>query len=609
MEEIIDNIDRTLVNFDLTVLGLLFGALTFILGIILSEYKVKAWFHHKRVWSRMAACLMLLIAAIYFKWHIFAVIIFVLLVVLTMVCPFPHELIYLRYCKRHPKEFDNEKYPYWLITTSALLQYYNLRIKASINEPRRQETQVLFLDKAKTWDLLDFEYKRYYIPHLDVLFRIGAVKSFEEECSRLTRFDDTDHMRTFKTYLAYNEQRYEDMNISESKCKDSDKDSRLVSLLNNLCAYEASGETEKIKAVIDELVQLKQKGVAHIVLFQDLMHYYDEIIHDTTAADNLADEIENMHPAHFGDYLNLVDVAFMHYRRMENQQKINELISKIIVENEIKQQGDEQMITSIRLLNIIYDNGANWQDYSIRLFLNRARYLNSGYRVGIEFLKETLRFLRDVQERTKQGLRPSLLNEMLADFDNYSNSYLSDIEHDIAQIDNRYLYRKKELLMLKLEVLKFMAGNDLVTLRRYNDEIYNRITAMCRYNGNQREMLHFMIVHADDILTVDKQIMEDAKADFAFANSKEAIEYERLRIAYINQAENIVCKIVDILDSRDYDKTMAYYVLYVSYFYQMFGNKPRCSFFFSKFEAYNVNIKNWTIPIQDIYFNLQKYLV
>lgn len=181
---------------------------------------------------------------------------------------------------------------------------------------------------------------------------------------------------------------------------------------------------------------------------------------------------------------------------------------------------------------------------------------------------------------------------MLADFDNYSNSYLSDIEHDIAQIDNRYLYRKKELLMLKLEVLKFMAGNDLVTLRRYNDEIYNRITAMCRYNGNQREMLHFMIVHADDILTVDKQIMEDAKADFAFANSKEAKEYERLRIAYINQAENIVCKIVDILDSRDYDKTMAYYVLYVSYFYQMFGNKPRCSFFFSKFEAYNVNIKN-----------------
>ena len=608
MEEIINHIDQTLANFDLTVLGLLFGALTFILGIIVSEYNVKAWFHHKRVWSRMAVCLVLLITAIYFKWHIFAVLIFVFLIALTMVCPFPHELIYMRYCKRHPKEIENEKYRYWLITTRALLQYYNIKIKDTLNEQKQQEAQVSFLDKVKTWDLLDFEYKKYYLPHLDVLFKIGAVKSFEEECSRLTRFEHTDYMHSFKTYLAYNEQRYEDMDISESQCKDTDKTSRIVFLLNKMCAYEASGEIEKIKSVIDEIIQLKREGITHIVLYQDLMHYYDELIHDVKAADDLADEIENIHPVHFGDYLNLVDVAFMHYRRMENQQKINELISKIIAENEIWQTGDEQMITSIRLLNVIYDNGANWQDYFIRLFLNRARYLNSGYRVGIEFLKETLRLLRDVQERKKQELHPSLLNEMLADFDKYSNNYLLDIEFDIAQIDNRFLYKKKELLLLKLEILRRKVGPDLVALRKCNDEIYDRITTMCRNNGNQREMLHFMIEHADNILTVDKQIMEDTKTDLAFANSIEIQEYEKRRIAYINNAENIVCKIVDIIDSRDYDKTMAYNVLYVSYFYQLLGNKQRCSYFFSKFEAYDVNIRNWIMPIQDIYANLQKYL-
>lgn len=266
------------------------------------------------------------------------------------------------------------------------------------------------------------------------------------------------------------------------------------------------------------------------------------------------------------------------------------------------------MITSIRLLNVIYDNGANWQDYSIQLFLNRTRYLNSGYRVGIEFQKETLCFLRDMQERTKQEIHPSLLNEMLTDFDKYSNNYLSDIEFDIAQMDNRFLYKKKELLLLKLEILKRKAGPDLVALRKCDDEIYDRITTMCRNNGNQREMLHFMIVHADDILTVDKQIMDDTKKDLAFANSIEVQEYEKRRSAYINHAENIVCKIVDTIDSRDYDKTMAYNVLYVSYFYQLFGNKQRCSYFFSKFEAYDVNVRNWTNPIQYIYTNLKKYL-
>lgn len=177
----------------------------------------------------------------------------------------------------------------------------------------------------------------------------------------------------------------------ESKCPDTDDESRLVSLINMYCAYEASGEKEKMKNVISKLLELKRKGIIHVELYRDLMRYYDEIIADKEAADTLAEEIEKINLVCFGDYLNLLDIAFMHYRINGNQQKTNSLIERIIAENKKRQQGDEQMITQIKLMYVMFDNGYKWQEYSVGLFLNRTTFLNRGYRVGAAFIQETYR--------------------------------------------------------------------------------------------------------------------------------------------------------------------------------------------------------------------------
>ena len=98
-----------------------------------------------------------------------------------------------------------------------------------------------------------------------------------------------------------------------------------------------------MKNVISKLLELKRKGIIHVELYRDLMRYYDEIIADKEAADTLAEEIEKINLACFGDYLNLLDIAFMHYRINGNQQKTNSLIERIIAENKKRQQGDEQV--------------------------------------------------------------------------------------------------------------------------------------------------------------------------------------------------------------------------------------------------------------------------
>lgn len=237
------------------------------LGVICAEYKMKKWFHHRRVWSRLAVCLVLIIVAVYFDWHVVAVVIFAALVVVSAVAPLPHEWLLMFYYKSHHDALKTRKHSAWMVTTSGLLRFYEMKIKACGDLIERQEMKVDFLDEAKKWDLYDWEYEKYYLPNLDVLFRIGAIKAFEAECLRLARFDKTSYILNFKTYLAHNEFNYEKMAELEAQCEDKDDDARLVSALNKLCAYEASCEKEKIKNLIDELLVFKRKGIVHIELY------------------------------------------------------------------------------------------------------------------------------------------------------------------------------------------------------------------------------------------------------------------------------------------------------------------------------------------------------
>jgi hypothetical protein len=105
---------------------------------------------------------------------------------------------------------------------------------------------------------------------------------------------------------------------------------------------------------------------------------------------------------------------------------------------------------------------------------------------------------------------------------------------------------------------------------------------MCRHNGDKREMLHFLVVHADDILTIDNQIRESGKNDVGYANTMLQKDYDNHRMAYINKAENLVCEIVNILYLRKYDKSLAYYVIYTAYikitmmcYYSVIKSLPR----------------------------------
>lgn len=97
MEQIINHIQDILKSNNVTVLGLLWSAFIFILGIICAEYKIKEWFHHRRIWMRLGVCIAILLVTIYLDWHIIAAGIFFLLVIICTFLPLPHEVLLLRY--------------------------------------------------------------------------------------------------------------------------------------------------------------------------------------------------------------------------------------------------------------------------------------------------------------------------------------------------------------------------------------------------------------------------------------------------------------------------------------------------------------------------------
>ena len=110
MQQIIDIVQRLMEELDVTVLGLLCGAFSFILGVIISQYKLEECFHHRRVWSRLAVSLGLLILAVCMNSYVEATLVFILLVCLTIFLPLPHELLIIYYYKSHLDDLDKGKY-------------------------------------------------------------------------------------------------------------------------------------------------------------------------------------------------------------------------------------------------------------------------------------------------------------------------------------------------------------------------------------------------------------------------------------------------------------------------------------------------------------------
>lgn len=562
-------------------------------------------FSNKRIVYRIVGCAVLGILTISLEHYIIAWIFFCILILPSTFIPLPHEYIILKYGKK-------DKPSIWLQTTPALLRFYWEKIISTPDVIERQDAKIEFIDeiRKKKWELFDYEYRKYYLSVLKVYLDIGAISLLKRELDKLNRFDED---RIYiQLQMLYHDIScdYKETEDALSKLKDvtekENKDFSVTTHIDEMAIAEKLGETEREAKAVKQLESdYKKVGVSIPVLCSNLMQYYDRI-GEKDKADKLAKDIENTNPKSFNQYLEIRDVAFMHYRRTNNYGRLYTMLDEIWAENEKRQKGEKKMLTQVRLMPVYLNNQGRWMEYSTVVFSHHNDYLSQSWRVGVELIKNTLQICRDANNVFHLQLFGKNADELFNDFNKHVDEYIKAIESEIADTRDEMVYRYKGLLMDKLELITYKYGNkDIYKLTEDKNAIYERILKRCNKYENIREYIHFLTVYIDDILTCHKQI-EDHKhhPDDPFYE-KSYDKYEKSWEVYKNKAVELVAKMDVLLSGKEYDRSLAYYILYDSYFHYLMNDYTKSLYYFNKFRSTGVSIKNFTLAIQQLYNELK----
>lgn len=134
-------------------------------------------------------------------------------------------------------------------------------------------------------------------------------------------------------------------------------------------------------------------------------------------------------------------------------------------------------------------------------------------------------------------------------------------------------------------------------------DIYEKIINNCRVNGNTRELIHFLNVYCDNIITDYKQVLK---------NNIDQLEIKRYIKKYEEFYKPIVLKYIkemeDKIISYRSNKSLNFYVLYLANYSIFLEDIKQASFYFHLFENYKIEIKYFNLNTQQLYKEIKSQL-
>lgn len=577
-------------------------------GVWIEKSSGKRFFRNKRIYKRVGFCFSLGIVSFLFHFHIITWIVFTGLVFMSAFWPAPHELILLRFSKN----LYEGRPSLWIVTIPAKLAYNKHKIGRAKNVKGQQLLTLEFFKEVriKKWGLFEWEIKKYYLPRLDVYIHIGAFSKLKSELDRLVDFKDTYMYKQLLLFYYDGICDYQNMKkvmaeINDMTEEDSISERTIVVIhINNMAVAEKNGEEEKEAAAVTVLEEdYKKNKYQEPILCSNLMQYYES--HNMwDKADKLAQDIEQYSPSIFKSYIDIKDIAFMHYRRESNFEKLHAMLDDFIKANEKMQDGEEKMITQIRMMCVFFENQYKWQEYSNFIFCNHNNYLEKSWRVGVELIKETLRLEREAWSMYQVSLGGLKAKEMFDDFDKHVNPYIQSIDEEIDLLPDEMVYSYKVLLLDKLELLTLMYQNNLMSLTEAKIDIYKRILERCRQYGNIREYCFNLNSYIDEIFESDRQIEDLHSKDPNQAEKLGYTEYKKYQKVYFKDAIKKIEYLDEFFKGKDNDKSLAYFILWDSYYHYLLKDDERALSYYRRFRKMGVDYHSFTMPAQKIYGEL-----
>ena len=485
-----------------------------------------------------------------------------------------------------------------------------LKYKGLLDYDKKRYDYYVWLSKR---ELFRWEVKKYLLPAMNILFEIGSIKKLDDELESLSDYKDWYKWKRLKSYVHWNRHEYQEVidlmapYIDEGKLSGTELTRVTINIYG---AYRNLEDREGIEIYAKKLESiLFDQKIMMVELFDDLMYYYDER-GEKEKIERLAAVIKGLKFSDYSQFLDVYDVLYMHNRRHDDTKANRELLDFMVSKSSMMIEEERKKIFEVRLLKLYFENDYGWRDYSIKLFENANTYLNYSSRVAFEYLRAVNQIVQQCHMHNMSAGKGiiQLYDVILKRID----GYVQDFDRELLELPDDFLYRKKEMLMMKEEYRKARVNFKLEYhgyLKGLSDNLH-KVISLCQRVGDEREKLHSLVVLADEIVA-----FEDDMARFRRMGNK--TEEEEKALGELSDEEMLLAKkdaiecvqeINQTLKRHDYNRTLAYYIFYVAYLNMKLEDRIMAKEMLARYHATGVDIRHFTLAVQELYKYVEKEL-
>ena len=486
-----------------------------------------------------------------------------------------------------------------------------LKYRGLLDYDKKRYDYYVWLSKR---ELFRWEVKKYLLPAMNILFEIGSIKKLDDELESLSDYKDWYKWKRLKSYVHWNRHEYQEVidlmapYIDEGKLSGTELTRVTINIYG---AYRNLEDREGIEIYAKKLERiLFDQKIMMVELFDDLMYYYDERGEKEKIV-QLAAVIKGLKFSDYSQLLDVYDVLYMYNRRHDDVKANRELLDFMVSKSSMMTEEERKRIFEVRLLKLYFENDYGWKDYSIKLFENANTYLNYSIRVAFEYLRAVNQIVQQCHMHNMSAGKGiiQLYDVILERID----GYVQDFDQELLELPDDFLYRKKEMLMMKEEYMKARVNFKLEYhgyLKGLSDNLHKVIT-LCQRVGDEREKLHFLVVLADEIVA-----FEDDMARFRRMGNK--TEEEEKALGELSDEEMLLAKtdaiecvqeINQTLKRHDYNRTLAYYIFYAAYLNMKLEDRIMAKEMLARYHATGVDIRHFTLAVQELYKHVVKELI
>lgn len=456
--------------------------------------------------------------------------------------------------------------------------------------------QYELLEYLKKKDLMRWEIKKFYLPLLKTLYDIGTINRLDDELEELRDdYKDCFQWTQLKSCVLFNKHRYQEM---IDLLRDEEKDVKVYdkaryTVVNNLyCAFRNMGDKAGLESCKNKLEKIVFEEKYYMLEALDNLLYYYEQKHDFEGQKKVCDIAEEKMNESLDNFFNYGDIIYMHNKRLmktkDNRKLLDELNRKV-EESDIDEE--RKLNIGLKLMRLAFENDYKWMDQSLRVFRMAESYLEYSRDTALVFMEEVYLLIKNAQDLRDISMPVELTIRLFNIISDGIGKYMSDINRELTEMPDDFLYVKKSLLMNKVtyERIKVTIDGNVSEYLRNVVDLEKRIISLCKRNGEEREMLHFMVVLADDIIDCIK------KKDLG------------TKVSYVDDIRDYTEQIGSILKGYDYDPSLAYYIFYYAYFQKYMGNMDAARYALEKFRGTGVDIKNFSVAVQRLYEDVSEF--